>query len=129
MGGKLPQLVSDLPNSNQTCVPVQGFGMNDLIVGSEAFRGFINKHAGASIAPEGAEKLYISRSTLPRDRGSILGEYKLEEYLRAEAQAHSEMSEAESSRVTRVRRVPKQNASTRLPAFTAACRKSSRARE
>ena len=54
------------------------------IHGSEAFRGFINKHAGASIAPEGAEKLYISRSTLPRDRGSILGEYKLEEYLRAE---------------------------------------------
>ncbi len=85
LGARLPFVVANEPlQVDELYVPVQGFGMKDLIVGSEAFRGFINKHAGASIAPEGAEKLYISRSALPRDRGSILGEYKLEEYLRAE---------------------------------------------
>lgn len=85
LGVKLPIIVAQEPLVvDELYVPAQGIGMNDLIEGSAAFRDFVNLHAGADIQPEGGEKLYISRSNLPRDRGSILGEYKLEEYLRAE---------------------------------------------
>ncbi|MDP5306916.1 glycosyltransferase family 61 protein [Paracoccus spongiarum] len=73
-----PTRVSDLH------VPLQGFGMYDLIDGSPAFRDFINRHAGKTIAPEGPERLYVSRSQLPPQRGSILGEHRIEEYLAAE---------------------------------------------
>lgn len=85
LGMRLPILVAREPlQVDELYVPAQGIGMNDLIEGSDAFRSFINTHAGASIEPMGEEKLYISRSLLPRDRGSVLGEYKLEEYLREE---------------------------------------------
>ena len=85
LGARLPFVVAREPlQVDELYVPAQGFGMNDLIEGSSAFRSFINTHAGASIEPMGEEKLYISRSLLPRDRGSVLGEFKLEEYLREE---------------------------------------------
>jgi hypothetical protein len=85
LGLRIPILVAREPlQVEELHVPAQGFGMGDLIGGSAAFRAFINTHAGAAIAPMGAEKLYVSRSQLPRDRGSILGEYKLEAYLAAE---------------------------------------------
>jgi hypothetical protein len=85
LGLRMPLILAREPlQVDELHVPAQGFGMNDLIEGSAAFRAFINTHAGAAIAPDGPEKLYISRSALPRDRGSILGEYKLEAYLRDE---------------------------------------------
>lgn len=85
LGLRIPLIVAREPlQVDELYVPAQGFGMYDLIEGSAAFRTFINTHAGASIAPNGPEKMYISRSALPRDRGSVLGEYKLEEYLREE---------------------------------------------
>jgi hypothetical protein len=65
-------------------VPRQGFGMFDLIEGSAAFRTYVNAHAGRNIPAEGPEKLYVSRSRLGPQRGSILGEYRIEEYLAAE---------------------------------------------
>jgi hypothetical protein len=36
------------------------------------------------VTPEGAEKIYISRSKLGKDRGGLLGEWKLESYLAQE---------------------------------------------
>lgn len=85
LGSRLPFVVAREPlQVDELYVPAQGFGMNDLIDGSTAYRNFFNTHAGAAIEPMGEEKLYISRSLLPRDRGSVLGEYKLEEYLREE---------------------------------------------
>lgn len=85
LGMRVPIIVAREPLVvDELVVPAQGVGLNDLIEGSEAFRRFMNTHAGAAIAPDGPEKLYISRSMLPRDRGSILGEYKFEEYLKAE---------------------------------------------
>lgn len=85
LGLRVPIVVAREPlQVDELYVPAQGFGMNDLIEGSEVFRDFINRHAGKSVTPNGPEKLYISRSQLPRDRGSVLGEYKLEEYLQAE---------------------------------------------
>lgn len=68
-------------------VPKQGFGLGDLTGGSRKFRNYINTHAGVNIEPKGAEKIYISRSMLPPERGGILGEQKLEQYLIAEGYA------------------------------------------
>lgn len=84
-GVNVPVRIAQLPTRvDELIVPAQGFGMHDLIEGSAAFRDYINRHAGKSVPPEGAEKLYISRSKLPPFRGSILGEWKIEEYLAAE---------------------------------------------
>lgn len=65
-------------------VPKQGFGLGDLTGGSRKFRNYINAHAGMNVEAAGAKKIYISRSMLPPERGGILGESKLEEYLTAE---------------------------------------------
>jgi hypothetical protein len=65
-------------------VPQQGFGMFQMIEGAPEFRDFIRAHAGRDIAPQGAEKIYISRSALPAGRGSVLCENLLEARLEAE---------------------------------------------
>lgn len=65
-------------------VPLQGFGMFQMIEGAPEFRDFIRAHAGKTIAPQGAEKIYISRSALPAVRGSVLGEKLLESWLEDE---------------------------------------------
>ncbi|WP_265501122.1 glycosyltransferase 61 family protein [Paracoccus beibuensis] len=65
----------------QLYVPRQGVGMSDLTVGSQKFRNFVNAHSGAAIAPEGDERIYISRSLLPPGRGGLVGESLLEQYL------------------------------------------------
>lgn len=84
-GVNVPILIAhDITRVSDLYVPRQGFGMYDLIDGSPEFRNFINRHAGRSIPAEGSERLYVSRSRLPPHRGSILGEYKIEEYLAAE---------------------------------------------
>ena len=65
-------------------VPQQGFGMFQMIEGAPEFREFINAHAGADVEPQGAKKIYVSRSALPPIRGSIIGERILETWLEAE---------------------------------------------
>ncbi|NAZ35580.1 DUF563 domain-containing protein [Rubellimicrobium sp. CFH 75288] len=65
-------------------VPPQGFGMFQMIEGSPEFRAYMRAHAGRGIAPQGHPKIYISRSALPVQRGSILAETVLEEHLKAE---------------------------------------------
>lgn len=65
-------------------VPRQGFGMRDLIGGSDKFRAHMKSEAGKEIAPKGAERIYISRSQLPPNRGGLLGEAVLETLLAAE---------------------------------------------
>ena len=62
-------------------VPKQGFGLGDLMAGSRKYRDYIRKHAGKNVIADGDEKIYISRSKLPRDRGGLVGEWKLEAYL------------------------------------------------
>ena len=89
-------------------VPVQGFGMFQMIEGAPEFRDFIRAHAGKDIAPEGAEKIYVSRSALPPVRGSILGETILERHLEAEGftvfhpQKHDHMAQIAAYRAARV---------------------------
>lgn len=85
MGIDLPLLSVAAPTRvERLYVPRQGFGLGDLMGGSTKFRDYIRANAGRDIAPEGAEKVYISRSRLPRERGGLLGEAKLEAYLAAE---------------------------------------------
>lgn len=81
----LPIVIIREPTRIETLsVPRQGFGMYDLAAGSAAFRDYINRHFGKNIPAKGPEKLYVSRSKLGPQRGSILGEYKIEQYLAAE---------------------------------------------
>lgn len=65
-------------------VPLQGFGMFQMIEGAPEFRDFVRARAGRAVAPKGPGKLYISRSALPPVRGSILAEKRLEGWLEAE---------------------------------------------
>ncbi len=85
LGVDLPILCPTGPiRIDRLYVPKQGFGLGDLTGGSRKFRDYINHHAGRSVTAKGGRKIYISRSELPRDRGGILGEAKLEAYLAAE---------------------------------------------
>lgn len=65
-------------------VPQQGFGMFQMIEGAPEFRDFVRARAGKSIAPQGHARIYVSRSALPAERGSILGETRLEALLAEE---------------------------------------------
>jgi hypothetical protein len=65
-------------------VPRQGFGMFQMIEAAPEYRAFIRAHAGQTIAPKGAAKIYISRSALPAERGSVICEKVLEDHLIAE---------------------------------------------
>lgn len=76
--------LSDATRVEKLYVPQQGFGMFQMIEGAPEFRDFINANAGKDVEPEGAKKIYVSRSALPPIRGSILGETLLEEWLQAE---------------------------------------------
>ena len=65
-------------------VPDQEFGLSpDLIRGTPRYVDFMRRCA-ATVKPEGAELLYISRQGLPADRGMILGEQFLIDRLEAE---------------------------------------------
>lgn len=84
-GVSIPIVIAkEVTQVERLSVPRQGFGMYDLIEGSEAFRDYVNERVAVNVPPKGAEKIYVSRSGLPAGRGSLLGEYKIEEYLAAE---------------------------------------------
>ncbi len=65
-------------------VPRQGIGLSDLKLGSRKFRSRVRAVAGKDVSPKGAKRIYISRSALMKDRGGIVGESILEQFLSAE---------------------------------------------
>lgn len=65
-------------------VPGQGFGLGPMITGTPNFRKVMQARFGKSVAPDGPDKLYISRSLLPSGRGNLIGEAALEEHLSAQ---------------------------------------------
>jgi hypothetical protein len=65
-------------------VAPQGFGTGRMIEGAPEFRAFVAERLGAGIAPEGPERLYISRARLYAKRGGILAEAEIEARLAAE---------------------------------------------
>ena len=79
LGCDKPVVSLDAPaRVERLIVPGQGFGLGSLIPGTQPFRDAIAQRFAKDIAPEGPEKLYISRSKLPAGRGNLIGEEALE---------------------------------------------------
>ncbi|MGB3247433.1 MAG: FkbM family methyltransferase [Sulfitobacter sp.] len=78
-------------------VPGQGFGLGEMISGTDAFRKAIAFHFAKEIKPDGPEKIYISRSRLPAGRGNLIGEAELEAHLAAQGYViyHPQMHDLE----------------------------------
>lgn len=63
-------------------VPWQGLGIGSgWELGTPAFRRYMRDNAGGAIAPKGPERVYLSRSALPKARASFLAEDILEAHL------------------------------------------------
>lgn len=83
MGSDAPVVCADQPQQvERLIVPGQGFGLGTLITGTDAFRAAMAQRFAQDIAPDGPEKLYLSRSKLPVGRGNLVGEAELENNLR-----------------------------------------------
>ena len=85
MGSEVPVVCLDSPTQvEHLIVPGQGFGLGRMIEGTSHYRDAIAARFARDVAPEGGEKLYISRSELPAGRGNLIGETELEQNLAAE---------------------------------------------
>lgn len=85
MAPDLPVYVATSPTRvGELVVPGQGFGLGDIIAGTNRFRAAIHNRFGRGIAADGPEKLYLSRSALGLGKGGLLGEERLEALLREE---------------------------------------------
>lgn len=88
MGTDAPVVSVTVPERvERLIVPGQGFGLGGMIAGTDAYRAAIAGRFARDVAPEGPEKLYISRSALPAGRGNLIGEEELERYLAADGYA------------------------------------------
>ncbi len=65
-------------------VPPQAFGTGTMIAGSPDFRAHVQAVLPQQVNPEGAEKIYISRSGLFSKRGRYFAEARIEALLAAE---------------------------------------------
>ncbi len=82
LGHDLPvECVDAATTVERLIVPGQGFGLGPMIPGTDAFRKAFAFNFAKDIKPDGAEKLYISRSALPSGRGNLIGETELEAHL------------------------------------------------
>ena len=61
-------------------VPELGFGWGDRYAGSPGYRAFITGRL-AHVAPDGSDRLYISRARLKAERGGVLGEALIEDIM------------------------------------------------
>ncbi|MGV6849506.1 MAG: glycosyltransferase family 61 protein [Marinibacterium sp.] len=85
MGIKTPLRVATRPVRVETLVvPGQGFGLGAISTGTDKVRAQFAARFARDVAPEGPEKLYVSRSALGFERGSIIGETLIEEKLAAD---------------------------------------------
>lgn len=85
MAPGLPIKVAAEPTRvEELVVPGQGFGLGKITAGTQSFRDAIHSRFAQEVAPEGPEKIYISRSQLGLGKGGLLGEERLEELLMEE---------------------------------------------
>ncbi|MEM9128286.1 MAG: glycosyltransferase 61 family protein [Pseudomonadota bacterium] len=83
LGFDLPMKVVTEPTQVEYLhVPGQGFGLGPIVAGTPEYRAMIHQHFGSSVAPDGPERLYISRAGLGVRRGGVIGEEFLEENMR-----------------------------------------------
>ncbi len=78
-----------IPQVNQAIVErlivaEPGFGHQSRMAGSPKFIDFFRRQVATKIAPQGPERLYVSRSNLNPKRGGVFGEKLLEEFLISE---------------------------------------------
>jgi len=77
---KCPTLVVGEPTLvEKLTIPGQGFGLGDIAFGTEEYRNFLRNTVG-KVAPNGPEKIYISRTKYIAN-GGLLAEAVLEENL------------------------------------------------
>lgn len=82
LGCNLPMHIATEPTEVETLlVPGQGFGLGHLSTGTPEYRDYFHNNFGKSVAPDGPERLYLSRSALGPKRGGIVGEEYLEQSL------------------------------------------------
>lgn len=85
MGCELPiKVVTEPTEIEELIIPGQGFGLGQIVDGSQAFRAAIHSNFAADVEPVGGDKLYISRSKIGFRKGALIGEERLEGYLRKE---------------------------------------------
>lgn len=85
MGTELPLVEARTPlRPDMLVVPGQGFGLGDISRGTVEFRAAVRNRFALDVHPDGPEKIYISRSRLGPQRGALLGETYLDEFLAAE---------------------------------------------
>ena len=85
----LAQLAPDTPvevaieptKVERLVVPGQGFGLGMISSGTPEFRSYVANNFGKDIAPDGPERLYVSRSKLNPSLGALIGEPQLEALL------------------------------------------------
>ena len=81
----LPVRVTAQPMQvEELVVPGQGFGLGLITAGTQKYRDAIHSRFARDVEPDGPEKIYISRSKLGLAKGGMLGEERMEDYLRAE---------------------------------------------
>ncbi|MEM7320292.1 MAG: glycosyltransferase 61 family protein [Pseudomonadota bacterium] len=78
------QVATDPVQVEQLLVPGQGFGLGKITSGTQKFRQSIHRNFARDVAPDGPEKIYISRSALGLSKGGMLGEERLEDLLKEE---------------------------------------------
>lgn len=84
-GIDVPVSFVDVPTEVETLIVAgQGFGLGQIIHGTPEFRTYIAEHFARDVAPEGRDKLYISRSLLGLNKGGLIGEDEVEMRLAAE---------------------------------------------
>lgn len=62
-------------------VPGPGFAIGPMLTGTAKFRAFVRDRLAPQVAPEGLERLYISRSGLDPGLGGVLDEAAIESHL------------------------------------------------
>jgi FkbM family methyltransferase len=83
LGIDMPIKVLTAPTQvERLVVPGQGFGLGPIIAGTQPFRDFIHGRFGHDVGAEGGKRLYISRSRIGLRKGALIGEDRLEAYLR-----------------------------------------------
>ncbi|WP_170335316.1 glycosyltransferase family 61 protein [Ruegeria arenilitoris] len=77
-----PLKVVHAPTSvERLLVPGQGLGLGNIAYGTAKHHDFFQSRFALDIAPDGPDRLYISRSALPSAKGGAIGETMLEENL------------------------------------------------
>nr|WP_252731223.1 glycosyltransferase 61 family protein [Lentibacter algarum] len=77
--GDLPvKLLSASTEIEALVVPGQGFGLGRIAGGTRVFRRFIDQQFAQDVAPDGPEKLFISRSKQGLGQGGFVGEEVLD---------------------------------------------------